>query len=521
MSVQQSAGARDSADQVASPSGSRKPLIIVILALLVFGAALVGHNAWKFNQAHAVTDDAQLTSDLIMVSPQISAQVTLVPVLENQEVKAGDLICQLDSSPLQAAYNQAKANLEAAVAAAQQAGTDITLASALGDAQHLTATGAIKQADSGIDQAKTETRRSESGVQSALAAKDSAAASLSLAKSGQVAANANLQHARDSSEASAAQVATAEASLGSAQSAVDASQAVYERLDHDAARYARLYQEGAMSAQTAENAASAAKQAKAQLESAKHNVAQAQAAIVLAQANLRAARQQIEANAAAVAQSKAQVDAAIAQNAVAAAAVTAARAQLTYAKQGIAQAAAKETQAAGALKQADTSPVQVSEKKNARDQALARIEQAKAALEAARIQLSDTKIVAPISGRISKKSVEPGQYVQPGTPLLTIIPDKDVWVTANYKETQLTGVHSGSPVLVEVDGIPGAEYKAHVDSISAGTGATFALLPPDNSTGNFTKVVQRVAVKIVFEPNQPNLDQLRAGMSVTSTITLR
>jgi membrane fusion protein (multidrug efflux system) len=143
----------------------------------------------------------------------------------------------------------------------------------------------------------------------------------------------------------------------------------------------------------------------------------------------------------------------------------------------------------------------------------------KAALENARIQLDYARIIAPINGRISKKTVEIGQYVQPGTPLMTIIPDQDIWVEANFKETQLADVRAGDPTTIEVDGLPGKVFKGHVDSISAGTGATFALLPPDNATGNFTKVVQRIAVKVVFETGQPDLNQLRAGMSVVTTIS--
>jgi membrane fusion protein (multidrug efflux system) len=102
---------------------------------------------------------------------------------------------------------------------------------------------------------------------------------------------------------------------------------------------------------------------------------------------------------------------------------------------------------------------------------------------------------------------------------MTIIPDQDIWVEANFKETQLADVRANDPTTVEVDGLPGKVFKAHVDSISAGTGATFALLPPDNATGNFTKVVQRIAVKVVFESGQPDLDRLRAGMSVVATIS--
>ena len=122
---------------------------------------------------------------------------------------------------------------------------------------------------------------------------------------------------------------------------------------------------------------------------------------------------------------------------------------------------------------------------------------------------------------ISKKTVQIGQEVAVGQSLMAIVPDNDVWVVANFKETQLSGVHANQPAEIEVDTLPGKIFKGHVDSISAGTGATFALLPADNATGNFTKVVQRVPVKILLEPNQKDADKLRSGLSVIATIKLK
>jgi len=104
---------------------------------------------------------------------------------------------------------------------------------------------------------------------------------------------------------------------------------------------------------------------------------------------------------------------------------------------------------------------------------------------------------------------------------MSLIPDRLPWVIANYKETQLNGVVPGQRTEIDVDAIPGRTFTGRVQSVSAGTGATFSLLPPDNASGNFTKVVQRIAVKITFEPNQPDLDKLRVGMSVTAAIETR
>jgi membrane fusion protein, multidrug efflux system len=148
--------------------------------------------------------------------------------------------------------------------------------------------------------------------------------------------------------------------------------------------------------------------------------------------------------------------------------------------------------------------------------AAAGIEEAKANLEAAQLNLSYTTIVAPTDGVVTKKSVEVGQIVQPGQALLALIPLNNVWVTANFKETQLANVHPGQKAEVEVD-MYGRTIQGRVDSIAGGTGARMSLLPPENATGNFVKVVQRIPVKIVFD-SLPSGVVLRPGMNVAATI---
>jgi len=153
--------------------------------------------------------------------------------------------------------------------------------------------------------------------------------------------------------------------------------------------------------------------------------------------------------------------------------------------------------------------------------AAAKIAQKQADLDLAKLQLSYATLVAPGPGWVTRKNVEVGQFVQPGQPLLAIVSDEQPWVVANFKETQLKKMRVGQPAIVTVDAYPKRELHGHVDSIAAATGARFALLPPDNATGNFTKVVQRVPVKIVFdEPPDPER-RLRAGMSVTAIVDVR
>jgi membrane fusion protein (multidrug efflux system) len=141
-----------------------------------------------------------------------------------------------------------------------------------------------------------------------------------------------------------------------------------------------------------------------------------------------------------------------------------------------------------------------------------------AVLALARITLGYTRIVSPVDGMVGERGVRAGQYVRPGVQVISVVPLDTVWVVANYKETQLTRVAIGQPASITVDTFPGVVVTGHVDSISPASGSQFSLLPPDNATGNFTKVVQRVPVKIVLDRGHPLTGRLRPGMSVIATI---
>jgi membrane fusion protein, multidrug efflux system len=151
--------------------------------------------------------------------------------------------------------------------------------------------------------------------------------------------------------------------------------------------------------------------------------------------------------------------------------------------------------------------------------AAAEEKQAEAQVQQAELQLSYTRIFAPFDGRVTKKSVEPGNYVQPGQTLFSLVLP-DVWVVANFKETQLKRMKIGQNVLVRVDAVPGRDFKAHVESFQVGTGSRFTMLPPENATGNFVKVVQRVPVKIVFDEPEADLERFWAGESVEPVVDL-
>lgn len=150
----------------------------------------------------------------------------------------------------------------------------------------------------------------------------------------------------------------------------------------------------------------------------------------------------------------------------------------------------------------------------------AQVEAAKAQLRLAQLQLQYTKILATESGRVTRKSVEAGAFVTAGQPTMFVVP-KDKWIVANFKEVQLSALRAGQPVTIRVDAYPDTVLRGHVESAQAGTGSRFQLLPPENATGNWVKVVQRVPVKILLEPNQPEADRIVQGMSVHVTVDTR
>jgi membrane fusion protein (multidrug efflux system) len=225
-------------------------------------------------------------------------------------------------------------------------------------------------------------------------------------------------------------------------------------------------------------------------------------------------QQQFDAAVAAADAAKANVDAAKSD-------VIAAQAAVSVAEQRLAQAQANASQAHANLASAKTAPQQLKVTQARATAADARVKQAEAALTQAELNLQYTTVKAPSAGVVSRKSIEVGQVIQAGQPLMALVDLQDVWVTANFKETQLEDMRPGQTAVVEVDALGGQEFKGHVDSIAAATGAKFSLLPPENATGNYVKVVQRVPVKIVFEPGQDPNHLLRPGLSVTPTVYVR
>jgi membrane fusion protein (multidrug efflux system) len=220
---------------------------------------------------------------------------------------------------------------------------------------------------------------------------------------------------------------------------------------------------------------------------------------------------------------KQEVSRQIYDNAVAAArastaTVAAARANEAAAQQAVQQARSKLAQAEASHRYAQTGPQQVASSRARALSAVADVKQKRAALDQAELNLQYTRIVAPVSGEVNK-TVVVGLNVQPGQQLLTIVPLEDVWVTANFKETQLGHIRPGQRVNISVDS-NGRTYKGRVDSIGGATGPLFSVLPPENATGNYVKIVQRIPVKVILDPGENRDHWLRPGMSVEPKVYL-
>jgi membrane fusion protein (multidrug efflux system) len=316
---------------------------------------------------------------------------------------------------------------------------------------------------------------------------DQAKAALALAESDAVSAGVDVPRTRENvasgTSSAGAQLAGAEADLERAQvtydqartsdlawaqANIEKSKANSELAQADLARYKPLLDKGEISKQQYDAAKANADATASSLRADQEKLAQAQRAVDIARAQLQAARARVEQANAGVAAAHADVR-------------------------------------------------QISMRTSDAQGKIAKVQQARAVLEAAELNVNYTDIVAPVDGVATHKQVEPGQIVQQGQGLLVVVPLQDVWVTANFKETQLRKMKAGQKAYVHVDTY-GKTFTGHLDSIAGATGAVLSLLPPENATGNYVKVVQRIPVKIVLDPIPPEKAILRPGMNVDATI---
>lgn len=428
----------------------KRPGFLLALGIALIVGAVVGIRYWLYARSHESTDDAFIEGHVVQVSPKVSGHIVKLYVTDNQEVKEGDLIAEIDPRDYQARLEQARAALDAALARQREAQASVALVRA-------TTRANIQQASAVVQRARTDVETSR------------------------VAAAAEQRRVAQARAA----VATAEANLAQARAQVAAAEAEATRANADVARYQALRAKDEISQQRLDQAIAAARTANAQLEAARSRVAAAEAQLNEARAAAAAAEE------------------------------NARRAQTQ-----IGSAQAQVGEALGRLAQAETAPQQVAVTQAQAETATASIEQLRAAVEQAELELSYTKIYAPASGRVTRRAVEEGMLVQAGQPLMAIVAN-DVWVVANFKETQVGRMRPGQPVEIRVDAYPDKVFRGHIDSIQAGTGARFSLIPPENATGNYVKVVQRVPVKIVFdEPPDPQ-HMLAPGMSVEPEVKVQ
>ncbi len=273
-----------------------------------------------------------------------------------------------------------------------------------------------------------------------------------------------------------------------------------------------------------------------QVSSSEADLQGAQAGVAAAQGQLNSARAQLDQAEANNTRAQADVarysallakdevsrqlyDQAVATAKADAAAVEGARAAMAAVEQQIAQAKSRVNGAQAALQYSHTGPQQVAATQARARAAIATVQQKRAAVDKAQLDLDYCTVAAPVTGVVNKR-VEVGMNVQPGQTLLSVVPLEEVWITANFKETQLQRMRIGQPVTIAVDAY-GRQYQGRVESIAGATGAQFSLLPPENATGNYVKVVQRIPVKIVLDPGQNNDHLLRLGMSVEPKVWLK
>jgi membrane fusion protein (multidrug efflux system) len=265
-----------------------------------------------------------------------------------------------------------------------------------------------------------------------------------------------------------------------------------------------------------ENAQAGIAAAKQQYQAANAQLVQAEANNVRAQDDLIRYKQLVDK----LEVSQQQYDQALAAAKASAASVDAAKASALAAEQLVHQAQARLLTAEANVRTAATAPQQMAVTRARAQSADAEAEQKKAALETAQLNLSYTLIVSPVDGVVTNRTVEVGQNVQVGQEMMRVINLDDIWVTANFKETQLKYMRVGQPVTINVD-TNGKDYQGHVQSIAGASGAITSLLPPENATGNYVKVVQRIPVKITFDPGETKEHVLRPGMSVEPKVWLR
>lgn len=496
-------------DQPAAKPKSNLRFIAIPIAIVVLG--YVGFRVIA-GKSFESTDDAYVTADIVQVSSELTGALVNLNVTDNQLVHKGDVLATIDTATYQNAEHQAEAGLALAQANLQAARADYDLTAKQGSADIKNAQAGVVKAAGGLGSTEAQTDISRQQLLSTQQATRVTGLQVSALAQEVVTARASLDKAQQAAKSAQAMIVTAQANVASAKAGVVAAQAQADQAKREQDRVHALFQEGAVSQQEADLASTKltaqmalVDQAQKALDAANANVLQRQADYQSAIVGISAARAAVQE--AILKQGQGQAQVAASRNAEAAQA-----AAIASARQGVKSAEGTYQQAAASVQQAQTLPSKLQQKRSQIELATAQVKQAQSALATAKLNLTKATIIAPVEGVVAKRYSVAGQFMAPGTPIVGIVPTTNLYVVANFKETQMERMHQGESVDVEVDGFPGQSFKATVESLSPATGSQFALIPPDNATGNYVKVVQRVPVRVKLEPDE-RLSKLAAGMS--------
>jgi membrane fusion protein (multidrug efflux system) len=388
------------------PKSRKRFILFGVIAIVLIGGGLY----WWHSTFYENTDDAQIDGNIIQISSRIKGHVLNVEVQQNQSVKKGEILAELDPTDYENAVKQDEADLASAEATYEAATVNVPIT-------HVNTSSTLSSADANV-----------------LGAKDS--------------------------------VSQAERQLQAARAQVLSAQANYTKAKLDLKRYTSLVQKDVISRQ--------------------------------------------------------QYDAAVATATADQAAVQQAEADVQAYQAAVSMAHAKVAQAQASYRNAQTGPRQIAIQRAKADQAAAQVKLAQAKLQRAKLNLSYCIIRAPESGIVTTKSVEVGQNVSTGQSLATLVSLSNVWVTANFKETQLDHMRVGQPVTISVDAYGGKQFDGKVTEIGGATGSMLSLFPPENATGNYVKVVQRIPVRIdLTKPSEDKNQILRPGMSVEPKVRIK
>ncbi len=500
-----------------NPNPARAFGIIAVAAGLFFGGRY-----YLWSQTHVATDDAYVTGHIVQVSPTVGGTLAQLMVAEGDVVSAGQVVAILDDTAQRAALQSAESALLVAQGNVRQAEAQLTLqrasdTAAMAKAQATTTVSLskVKAAEAGVKASADDTATRITTIKASVAASEAAAAQ---AMAGLAGGRNQAAAAKAASVTANAGVQSAAANLAAVKARIPAAEAELQRAERDHGRFTQLFAKQAVTKQQLETMADAVIRERATLNALREQVRLATAQVDAAESQVLEARER-----AAAAEAQVKVLEAAVRTAQSATDVT--RGQLATAVAGQQRVDVEKAGLVTAQRSADVSDAetqiveagmgQQAVRVVALDTAKDAVRTAEAGVATAKEMLKRTILVAAQSGVVLKKTANIGASIVPGQTILTISQGDALWITANFKETQVRDMHIGQPVDIHVDALPSAKVAGVIASIGTATGATTAMLPPDNASGNFTKVVQRIPVRIAITKAAPGI---RMGMSTTTTI---